>query len=187
MDKRQRALVVGILVESFADNPSVNYVLKQDAKKAKRLQLLMRYSLYYGEKFGRVYLSEDEQACAILLDPRRKKFTIGAILWDIRLVVGCMGLSNVKKVLKREAVIKKHHPTVDFMHLWYIGVNPAQQGKGLGGKLLETIMKEAKSEQLPIYLETSNPRNFKFYRDHGFELTGELDELGYPLKMFLKR
>lgn len=187
MDKRQRALVVGILVESFADNPSVNYVLKQDAKKAKRLQLLMRYSLYYGEKFGRVYLSEDEQACAILLDPRRKKSTVGAILWDIRLVVGCMGLSNVKKVLKREAVIKKHHPTVDFMHLWYIGVNPAQQGKGLGGKLLETIMKEAKSEQLPIYLETSNPRNFKFYRDHGFELTGELDELGYPLKMFLKR
>ena len=186
MNTKDKELVADILAKSFIDNQSIQFVVKQDKHKVRRLNLLMKYSIYYGETFGKVYLSDTRNACAIILDSRKKRTTFASVLWDIRLVFGCMGISNVKKVLKRETLIKQNHPKIDFIHLWYIGVNPDHQGNGLGTQLMQQIIQDAKSMRLPIYLETSNVRNHKFYHELGFNIIGEMSELGYPLKMFLK-
>nr|WP_294858661.1 GNAT family N-acetyltransferase [uncultured Fluviicola sp.] len=182
----KKQIVTDILHKSFMENKSVNFVVKQDKKKETRIKKLMEYSYFQGEKWGKIYLSEDNNSCAIILIPSKKKTTLKSIAWDLKLVFGCMGIVNVSKVLKREREIKKHHPDFPFLHLWYIGVNPEFQGKGRGTFLMDEIMKDAVEMDLPIYLETSNHRNFPFYEKMGFKMISQLDHLGYPLKMYLK-
>lgn len=186
MQNTKKQIIVDILRTSFQDNKSVNFVVRQDGKRESRIEKLMEYSYFQGENFGKIYLSKDQNACAIVLIPSKKKTTLRGILWDLKLVFGCMGLSKVSKVLKREGEIKKHHPNFPFLHLWYIGVNPDFQGQAKGTELMAQIMHDAKELKLPIYLETSNPKNFPFYEKLGFKMISEMDNLGYPLKMYLK-
>lgn len=184
MNQTDKNHIINILTDSFQDNKSTNFVIKQDKKRAKRLRSLIEYSIFYGEKFGEVFLSEDKKACYIILDTEKKKFTWGSMIWDLLLVLKCIGISSVSKVMKRESLIKSHHPKEGFIHLWYIGVSPAKQGKGQGTKLMQKITEKAQSENKKIYLETSTERNFKFYESLGFREVVTFEELGYSLKMF---
>lgn len=173
-----------MLEKAFDDNLSVNYVVKQDQYRKRRLHLLMQYTVFQGEKFGKVYLSEDEQSCAIIIYPDKKRITLSSIIWDIRLTLWTIGVFNIGQVLKRQKLIHDARPIKDFVHLWYIVVDPKTQGKGLGGKLLNQIIKD---HSKPIFLETSNPRNFNFYESNGFQLIMELKDLGYPLRMYANK
>jgi ribosomal protein S18 acetylase RimI-like enzyme len=53
-----------------------------------------------------------------------------------------------------------------------IGTDPACQGMGLGSALLRHSLAMCDRDQLPAYLESSNPRNISLYERHGFVRTG---------------
>jgi ribosomal protein S18 acetylase RimI-like enzyme len=184
MNHTDKKHIVNILTDSFQDNKSTNFVIQQDKKREKRFRSLIEYSIFYGEKFGEVFLSEDKASCYIILHTDKKKLTWGSLLWDLRLVLKCIGISRVSKVMKREALIKSHHPKEGFIHLWYIGVSSSAQGKGKGTKLMQTIIEKAQAQNKKIYLETSTQRNFKFYKSFGFKEVVTLDQLGYSMRMF---
>ena len=64
--------------------------------------------------------------------------------------------------------------------LWYlqvIGVSPEAQGLGVGKRLLAPAMDLADREQVPCYLETSNPDAVPFYLGAGFEIDAKGVEL----------
>lgn len=172
--------VVSILTASFADNKSVNYIIKQDKKRKHRISKLMEYSFDYCFWFGEVLLSDDNKACALIIFPDMKKTTIKSIVADIKLIAGCTGLANVIKAMNREATIKKVHPAQPFAYLWFIGVSPSEQNNGAGTVLLEQILAKSKAEGRPVILETSTERNLPWYRKHGFTIYKELD-FGYKL------
>lgn len=180
-----KELIVDILTSSFDDNKSVNYIIKQDNKRAQRLKNLMSYSFEVCYMFGDVFLTNDKKGCALILLPDRKKTTLKSILLDIKLIVSCVGSSNIKKALDRESKIKKLHPEGLMYYLWFIGVDPDQQNKGIGSKLMNEVIREAASKQRPIYLETSTLKNIPWYEKFGFAIYNELD-LGYKL-FFMKK
>ncbi len=184
--EKDKLAVIDILCQSFKENKSVNFVVKQDHRKERRLRTLMEYSHYQGSRNGKVYLNEDKTACAIILNSTKKKTNLQDIYWDLKLVLNCIRPMRIFKVLKRESFIKQNHPTFAFVHLWYIGVLPGQQGKGIGGKLMNEILNEASKNNLPIYLETSTERNFKFYESLGFSLKNAFTDLGYKLHIYIK-
>jgi ribosomal protein S18 acetylase RimI-like enzyme len=64
------------------------------------------------------------------------------------------------------------HPTYPHWYLPWFGVDPALQGKGLGGELMDHCLGIVDTSYLPAYLETPNPRNLSFYKRHGFEVMG---------------
>ena len=70
-----KELVVNILTASFADNKSVNYIIKQDGKKMLRLKRLMEYSFDSCHRFGEILLSNDKNGCALILFQDRKRTT----------------------------------------------------------------------------------------------------------------
>lgn len=165
-----RDLVVKILSESFDDNKSVNYVVKQDGKRQERIRELIDYSFNICYAFGDVWIADDDQACALVLYPDKKRLTLAALLWDVKLALSAIGLTRVGQVLNRESMIKSFHPKEQFIYLWYIGVSPELQDKGSGSKLLEEIIKESEIQGRPIYLETSVNRNIAWYTKYGFEI-----------------
>ena len=82
----------------------------------------------------------------------------------------------------------KRHPRGLYHYLWFLGVEPEHQGRGLGSELLRSFTAKADSEQQPCYLETDRERNVGFYQRHGFELLGESILAGMDTRMwFMQR
>ena len=184
-DYKDRKLVVDILSRSFDDNKSVNYVIKQDGKRKERVRKLMEYSFDVCHLFGEVFLSDDKNGCALILLPDKKKTSFKSILLDVKLIFKSLGLANIKKTLDRESKIKRLHSDGLMYHLWYIGVEPGHQNKGIGSDLLRDVLNESDKTNRPVYLETSTTKNIIWYEKFGFRIYNELD-LGYKL-FLLKR
>lgn len=180
-----KKLVVDILTQAFATNQSVNYIVKPGKNKLARIRYLMDYSFEVCSLFGKVFLTEDRKACALVLYPDKKKTTLRSILLDVKLIFFCVGISNIKKTLNREALIKQIQPKEPKNYLWFIGVQPEDQNTGIGTRLLEDIIKDSILKNRPVYLETSTLRNLPWYQKLGFSIYHELN-LGYTL-YFLKR
>ena len=180
-----KSLVVDLLTASFAENQSVNYLIRQNDKRSKHIRALMDYAFEVCFLFGEVWLSDDRNACALVLYPQQKKTTLKVILLDIGLIFRALGVSGIQKTLDREARIKKLQPKEKMAYLWFIGVNVANQHKGIGTKLLKEVVADAALKNLPVYLETSTVKNLPWYERLGFKIYNEL-ELGYTL-FFLKR
>jgi ribosomal protein S18 acetylase RimI-like enzyme len=181
----QKTLIVDILSKSFDDNKSVNFVVKQDYIRKERIRRLMEYSFNVCHAFGEVWISDAEQACALILLPDKKKPTLNALLWDAKLALTVIGLNRISSVLGREAKIKSFHPQEPFSYLWFIGVIPELQNRGKGSLLLDEIIQESQRSKRPIYLETSVERNLPWYQNHGFEIFHSID-LTYTLYLLRK-
>lgn len=179
-----KSLVVDILTQSFDDNNSVNYVVKKDRHRKLRIQRLMEYSFDTCLLFGEIYLSENRKGCVLILNPEKKKTTYKSILLNVKLALGAIGLFGILKVLKRESSIKKRHPNSSMLYLWFVGVLPSEQGKGLGKALLSKLIEKSMKCKKPIYLETSMVNNLDFYQKSGFEIYGEIEE---PFRLYLLR
>lgn len=177
--------IVHILTQCFENNQSVNYITKQDNNRLNRISALMDYSFEMCYKFGEVFLSEDNNACALILYPDKKKTTFKSILLDLKLILKTIGLANIGKAMKREEEIKKLHFKKLIYYLWFIGVDPKHQGLGIGTQLMDDLIKDSMRHQRPIYLETSTLKNIPWYEKFGFAIYNELD-LTYKL-YFLKR
>lgn len=181
----EKSLVIDILTKAFDTNQSVNYIVKQDKKRAQRISALMDYSFEVCFLFGDVLLSEDKKACALVTYPDKKKTTLKSILLDVKLILASVGWKNIKKTLAREAMINKIQPKELKSYLWFIGVDTEYQNEGIGSVLLSEIIEDSEHKKRPIYLETSTLKNLPWYKKFGFQIYHEVD-LGYKL-FFLRR
>jgi ribosomal protein S18 acetylase RimI-like enzyme len=182
---QEKDVIVEMLTQSFESNQSVNYVVKQDGKRIGRIRALMDYSFEVCKLFGDVFISDDKKACALVMYPDKKKTSLKAAILDIKLIIQCTGIRNIKRTLNREALIKKIQPKELMTYLWFIGVKPKDQNKGIGSNILQSIIEYSNQHNRPIYLETSTVRNLPWYKRFGFEIYSEQD-LSYRL-YFLKR
>ncbi len=178
-------IIVDILTRSFDDNHSVNFIVQQDEKRIERIRALMDYSFEVCYAFGKVLLSEDRKACALVLFPDQKRTNLKSLFLDAKLILSCIGIGNIYRALSREAKIKHIQPKEAMYYLWFIGVDPNYQNTGTGSKLLNEVIEDSKLQQRHIYLETSTLKNIPWYQKFGFSIYNELD-LGYKL-FFLKR
>ncbi len=76
--------------------------------------------------------------------------------------------------------VEKYHPTEAHYYLEYIGVEPAEQGKGVGSDILRHMTNTADRENVGCYLENANPRNLSVYQRHGFRTVQEKEIIGIP-------
>ncbi|MBB6108690.1 GNAT superfamily N-acetyltransferase [Mucilaginibacter lappiensis] len=182
VDKR---LVVQLLTRAFEDNLSVNYIVRNDEQRTERIAALIDYSFNMCSLFGEVWLSNDRKACALILYPQHKKTTLSAILLDIKLIFKAIGVDGIRKALDRESKIKSKQPKEPMAYLWFIAVDPSEQHKGIGSKLLQEVITYSQDQQLMLYLETSTVKNLPWYDRYGFKVYDQLD-LTHTL-YFLKR
>jgi ribosomal protein S18 acetylase RimI-like enzyme len=179
-EKNDRALVVDILVKSFYDNRSVNHIVKQDMRKDNRITALMKYAFDLCLSFGEIWVSHDNEGCALTFFPKKKSTSLYSFLLDVKVAGAAIGLLRVGEVMKREKAIKLHHPKEDITYLWFIGVNPKSQHRGIGSALLLHVIEQAKSARRAIYLETSVETNVMWYKGFDFEVFKTL-EFSYTL------
>lgn len=183
---QHKAAVVDILTGSFLNNRSVNYAVKQDVKKTERIRDLMAYSFDTCLASGEVFMSDCGRGCALVLYPDKKRTTLRSFGRDLSLVFNVLGISRTAKVIRKESMVKKHHPASEkIFYLWFIGVHKDNQHQGIGKKLLQQLIHYSREQNRPIYLETSTPVNVPWYEQFGFEVYAE-EELSYRL-FFLRK
>ncbi|GJM60521.1 GNAT family N-acetyltransferase [Persicobacter diffluens] len=174
-----RHQLVQVLSDPFEGNPSVDLVVGEGSGARERLERLMEYSLKLCEKRGKVITNEEGTAVLLALHSRQKISWFQQLKLDLVFAFQVLGWKRIYPVLKREILIKSLHPKSAYWHLWFIAVAPEMQGQGEGAKLLEQFQAE-NHEALPVFLETSVPRNLPLYQRFGFELIQEVDT-GFPL------
>lgn len=80
-----------------------------------------------------------------------------------------------------------YHPHEPHWYLAFIGIEPTQQGKGLGSALMQPVLMKCDRDGVPAYLECSSPANISFYERHGFELLGSIDGEEAPTTFAMMR
>lgn len=175
---KDKVIIVDMLTAAFVGNKSVLYIVKKDIKVLQRIRKLMSYSFDKCLRSGDVFLSDDKNACALFLLPGKKKTCFDSIYADLKLIFTVTGIRNLPKLLKRERMINAVQPSIPFCHLWFIGVHPSWQGKGIGGRFMKELLKYYKNNL--VCLETSTIKNIPWYQQFGFSIYNELN-FGYAL------
>lgn len=164
-------LVVNIISKSFDENPSVNWVIKNDLKREQRIRHLAKYSFKTALRRNGVFISSGGKGVALCYEADYKKESI-LDYWDqLILVFKAIGILKIPSVLKRESYTKSIRPSSGrYLYFWYYGVEPGFNGNGDARELKQGIFQLADRKQLPIYLETSIDKNRIVYKRYGFEL-----------------
>jgi Acetyltransferase (GNAT) domain len=186
LGKKEIGVVNLILTNAFVNNKSVNYALKKKHDK-DLISMLMAYSIKKGEMYGDIWLNAESNACCILIDPSRsKKTTLNSLWWDVKLIFNVIGISNLKKIIDKENITNKFLPKdLDYIHLWFIGVDNDVQGKGFGCDFMSKIITYYTEKKSAICLETSTLKNLPFYKKLGFEVYHKVN-FGFDFYFLIK-
>jgi GNAT superfamily N-acetyltransferase len=110
------------------------------------------------------------QAVAIWLAPGRFPWSAWRQLrgagWMLAVLRAAPG--SFRAFMKTGANGARLHPDYPHWYLETMGVDPAVQRHGLGGRVLAPVLEIADRDQVDSYLETANPANVEYYARHGF-------------------
>lgn len=72
------------------------------------------------------------------------------------------------------ALLERHHPGRPCFYLQFIGVVPEHRGRGLGSRMLSTVLERCDDTGVPAYLEATSADNLRLYQRHGFDTFREV-------------
>ena len=166
-----------MLARAFHNDPLFQHALPDDQHRKHCLPSFFNLNLHYGLQFGCVYAAA-QNGLAIWLPPGSSKITISrALRAGMWLTPFKLGLRAVARLGTLNAISENLHKRFAPEPHWYLfllGVDPASQGNGLGGRLLQPVLARADAARLSCYLETINPAAVRFYQKNGFTVAIEL-------------
>lgn len=183
----QEALT-GALVRAFADDPLTVWLVRGDARRDEGYRRLFAEILRFGLTSGEVLTSEGAEAAAVWFAPGHYRMGLGALFSLLPEVVRSFGaLAALPKLLAVNQVGKRH-PKEPHWYLFCFGVDPASQGKGVGGALLRRALEKIDAEHASAYLETALEKNVGLYERFGFSTVEKVQvPRGGPLMWLMWR
>jgi GNAT superfamily N-acetyltransferase len=179
----ERAWVFETLVAAFADDPVERWLYPESEQYRSHFPGFL--DAFGGNAFRQqtVWRLGDFAAVALWMPPGTEPDgdAITAVLSE---TVAPTKHADLFAILEQ---MDTAHPRYPHWYLPWLGVNPAEQGKGLGGELLARCLDIVDASHLPAYLETPNPRNMSLYERHGFQLTGAAQAGACPPVTFMLR
>lgn len=185
---QDKTTVINILHSAFEPITianSINFVVKQDAKRSERLTVLFEYLFYSALYYGDIYLSDNKKACLLIDYPHLKTYRFKLLKHQFNLVFKGIGLANLPKVLRRERLLKKHHYNIPHIHPLILATYRKDRGKAYAYTLIKEVLNTTENH-LPIIIETTTLENIKLYEHFGFKTIKTVNTLDYPL-IFLKK
>jgi ribosomal protein S18 acetylase RimI-like enzyme len=173
----------GVLGRAFRDDPIVVAILEDVVPeiRVKRLSVMFAADLNTCARRGlplQVRESDSIACAAIIYPPGAYPLPTSAQLGILLKSIVRNGVYGLGRWLTVLSCFEKRHPKDTHYYLEFIGVDPIQQGKGLGSSLLNDLSSRADQEKVGCYLETSNARNVPLYQRFGYETVAEEEILG---------
>jgi GNAT superfamily N-acetyltransferase len=168
--------ITDAMSRAFDDDPFANWFAAQDEKRIERIRNMMAVSLERMTlPFGEVYTTEGTALGAAEWTPPGKwKLSIWRQLLMAPAMMKTVTLRRLPAVMSGIAAVEKKHPHEPHFYLLALGVEPDQQGRGIGSALMQPVLERCDREGIPAYLESSKERNVPLYERHGFRVTEEM-------------
>jgi GNAT superfamily N-acetyltransferase len=96
-----------------------------------------------------------------------------ASLWELPWFLAA-GPIPVLRGIRDDRTLRSVHIEHPHSYLWFLGVEPGRQGRGLGRALMADLHDWAAPAGLPVYLETGTRENVAFYAALGYVELGEI-------------
>jgi GNAT superfamily N-acetyltransferase len=169
-DENDRPTVVKILSETFKNDPHIIWLLEK-SKRKRKFEVIINYVVDEIYSRGIIFLTDDNQGAALWQTEKKERFSFQFIKRNLSFLFN-VGLPSVIRNLSSLSVSHKHFPAnQEYYYLYMIGVLPNGQGKGLASRLLNPVLENCKQNNIPVFLETANPKNVDLYKKKGFVLT----------------
>jgi GNAT superfamily N-acetyltransferase len=164
------------LALAFADDPAWAHLIPDSDARAERLLVFFTAEIAnLVPEYREIWITEDGSGVAIWARPDRWRVPLVRTLRPFRQMTKAFGqrLPLATWTLLR---VERHHPRKpEHWYLNYLGVEPRQQGRGIGTALLAPMLEQCDREGTPAYLESSTERNRVLYERHGFAPTAAFE------------
>jgi ribosomal protein S18 acetylase RimI-like enzyme len=187
----EREPSVQLLARAFRDNPlNVAVIGSQDPGRRLRANAHgLRTLLPVAQAHGRVRaLRADGELAAVLVAvaPGAHPLPPASLAARLRCLVG-QGLRVARRWAEVFEALAPLHPPEPHWYLGTLGVEPRQQGRGIGRCLLADWLEEVDRVPSCAYLETDRPENVAFYEHAGFVTLGETRIFSVPVWRMRRR
>jgi ribosomal protein S18 acetylase RimI-like enzyme len=163
-----------VLARAFQDDPAWVWLFPDAARRAALLPWLFRVG--FDVTAADVWVTEGAvRGAARWLPPGRAPMRVAPTIRALLATPLRLGRATTPFLAYGRAVETMRAAVVPGPH-WYlagIGVEPAEQRRGIGSALLAPGIEAAARDDLPAVLLTNNEANLPFYRRNGFEVVRE--------------
>ena len=188
----QKDRAVEVLTQAFQADPMYAYFFSDPREQARWLPGLWDGVVEYTLRYGEVYTTAHVSGVACWLCPGNTDLTLWRMLRTrMRLARAFMrfGPDTRRKSLAVLGYVEKEHKRLMgkrlHWYLWALGVEPACQGQGIGGKLIQPVLAQADQAGVPCYLETETEQNVAFYQKRGFVVASAGPVPGHGLSLWM--
>jgi ribosomal protein S18 acetylase RimI-like enzyme len=167
------------LTRAFVDDPLWTLLLPDAETRAQNLRRLWGGVLRFSRTYGEIHTTPATQGVACWIAPGKTRMS----LWQqartgMTLPRALMSFprDDRRRALAVLQLIDRSHRELAREPHWYLlvlGVAPESQRQGIGGSLLEPVLRKAGQRGLPCYLDTESEANVAFYAKRGFEVVHE--------------
>lgn len=168
---QERASIAAMLGRAFANDPAMSYIFPDAAERARRLPKLFAL-LFDGDADGMRLVAGPADAATLWRAPGQAATPLTAMIAQAPGLIAALGTA-IPRALRISGAIGAHFPTEDFWYLHVAGVDPSQQGRGLGGRIIRAGLARNDASGKPTYLETATESNLGLYGALGFTLIGD--------------
>jgi ribosomal protein S18 acetylase RimI-like enzyme len=167
--------LVATLSAAFQNDPALSWILPDPAQRRLRLPKLFNIIVRSDLSAGTVLRSQSYEAVTLWRAPGKARMGLMEAFFSgpgyFQTFVTALG-----PALAVSHAIEAHYPRgIDYWYLHYAAVRPEHQGAGWGGAAIRKGLTRARSEGLPVYLETVKESNVAIYLKLGFKVIGEWD------------
>ena len=190
-EERDVPVLARVLARAFDEDPFYKWLVCQDERRSMRMEwtfevILRRLSSALNETHTNTELG----GAALWKRPGEFKLPLGQQLALLPAFVKGMGWGRVPGFLRMLQHMEGLHDRLvpePHFYLFVLGVEPAQQGRGLGSRLLAPVLARCDADGTRAYLETSHSDNLPFYTRHGFEVVEVIERATWPKFWLMRR
>jgi ribosomal protein S18 acetylase RimI-like enzyme len=188
LDPLQVIKASNVLSASFFDYPMFTFYFPDPKRRTRYLSWYFRNILNCALRYGEVYTTPEISGVIFILPPGHTKISMWEYIQSgFLLTPFLLGFRNYKQSMDCESFVgftqEKLMKNQPHYYLWGLAVDPCQKAKGIGAALMLPVLAKADAKNIPIYLETHDEKNVRYYQIHGFKLiyTGRIPKYELPI------